>query len=117
VFRPFAGGAIVAGTGPDTNIAHNPTYAGDYFIGAIDDVRIYEQALSAAQVLALNQAVTPPSPSEPTAECTLTQASVSGAIAADAKGNGKCAHGSERSADLRGHGRQFSTVSNMSTRR
>ena len=31
----FAGGAIAAGTGPDINIARNPTYAGDYFIGAI----------------------------------------------------------------------------------
>jgi hypothetical protein len=56
----FAGGAIAAGTGPDISIARDPTYAGDYFIGAIDDVRIYEQALSAAQVLALYQAVTPP---------------------------------------------------------
>ena len=58
----FAGGAIAAGTGPDINIARNPAYAGDYFIGAIYDVRIYEQALSAAQVLALYQAVTPPPP-------------------------------------------------------
>jgi large repetitive protein len=70
----FAGGAIAAGTGPDINIARNPTYAGDYFIGATYDVRIYEQALSAAQVLALYQAVTPPSPSTPTA-ITLSPAS------------------------------------------
>ena len=62
----FAGGAIAAGTGPDINIARNPTYAGDYFIGAIYDMRLYEQALSAAQVLALYQAVTPPSPPPPT---------------------------------------------------
>jgi hypothetical protein len=60
----FAGGAIAAGTGPDINIARDPSYAGDYFVGAIWDVRIYEQALSAAQVLALYQAVTPP-PSGP----------------------------------------------------
>ena len=84
----FAGGAIAAGTGPAINIARNPTYAGDYFIGAIWDVRIYEQALSAAQVLALYQAVTPPPPSGPAAEWTLTQASVSGATEADASGNG-----------------------------
>jgi hypothetical protein len=44
--------------------------------------------LSAAQVLALYQAVTPP-PSGPTAEWTLTQASVSGTTVADASGNGK----------------------------
>ena len=84
----FAGGAIAAGTGPDINIARNPTYTGDYFTGAIYDARIYEQALSAAQVLALYQAVTPPPPSGPTAEWTLTQASVSGATEADASGNG-----------------------------
>jgi hypothetical protein len=62
----FAGGAIAAGTGPDINISRNPTYAGDYFFGAIYDARIYEQALSAAQVLALYQAVTPPAPGTPT---------------------------------------------------
>ena len=84
----FAGGAIAAGTGPDINIARNPTYAGDYFIGAIYDVRIYGQALSAAEILALYQAVTPPPPSGPAAEWTLTQASVSGTTVADASGNG-----------------------------
>ena len=84
----FAGGAIAAGTGPDINIARNPTYAGDYFIGAISDVRIYKRALSAAEILALYQAVTPPPPSGPTAEWTLTQASVSGTTVADASGNG-----------------------------
>ena len=56
----FAGGAIAVGTGPAINIARNPTYAGDYFIGVIYDARIYEQALSAAEVLALYQATTPP---------------------------------------------------------
>ena len=63
----FAGGAIAAGTGTDINIARNPTYAGDYFNGAIYDVRIYEQALTAAQVMALYQAVTLPAPGTPTA--------------------------------------------------
>jgi hypothetical protein len=63
----FAGGAIAAGTGPDINIARNPTYTGDDFIGAIYDVRTYEQALSAAQALALYQAVTPLAPGTPTA--------------------------------------------------
>jgi hypothetical protein len=58
----FAGGAIAAGTGPDINIARNPTYAGDYFIGAIWDVRIYKRALLAAEVLALYQSVPPPTP-------------------------------------------------------
>ena len=84
----FAGGAIAAGTGPDINIARNPTYAGDYFIGAISDVRIYEFGLSAAEVLALYEADPPPPPSGPTAEWTLTEASVSGAAEADASGNG-----------------------------
>jgi len=63
----FAGGAIAAGTGPDINIARNPTYAGDYLIGAMSDVRIYQRALSAAEILALYQAVTPPPPGTPTA--------------------------------------------------
>ena len=63
----FAGGAIAAGTGPDINIARNPTYGGDYFIGAISDVRIYKRGLSAAEVLALYQAVTPPPPPTPIA--------------------------------------------------
>ena len=58
----FAGGAIAAGTGPDINIARNPTYAGDYFIGAIWDVRIYERALSAAEIQALYQSVPSPTP-------------------------------------------------------
>jgi hypothetical protein len=70
----FAGGAIAAGAGPDINIARNPAYAGDYFIGAISDVRIYKRALLAAQVLALYQAVTPPAPGTPTA-ITLSPAS------------------------------------------
>ena len=84
----FAGGAIAAGSGPDINIARNPTYAGDYFIGAISDVRIYEFGLSAAEVLALYEADPPPPPSGPAAEWTLTQASVSGATEVDASGNG-----------------------------
>ena len=84
----FAGGAIAAGTGPDINIARNPTYGDDYFIGAISDVRIYKRALSAAEIMALYRAVTPPPPSGPAAEWTLTQASVSGATVADASGNG-----------------------------
>jgi len=45
----FAGGAIATGTGPDINIACNPTYRGDYFIGAVSDVRIYKRGLSAAE--------------------------------------------------------------------
>jgi hypothetical protein len=62
----FAGGAIAAGTGPGINIARNPTYGSDFFDGAIYDVRIYERALSAAEILALYQAITPP-PSSPLA--------------------------------------------------
>ena len=58
----FAGGAIAAGTGPAINVARNPTYAGDYFIGAISDVRIYNRALSAAEILALYQSMPPPTP-------------------------------------------------------
>jgi len=84
----FAGGAIAAGTGPDINVGRNPSYAGDYFTGALYDVRIYKRGLSAAEILALYQAVTPPPPSGPMAEWTLTQASVSGTTVADASGNG-----------------------------
>jgi hypothetical protein len=70
----FAGGAIAAGTGPDINVARNPTYRGDYFIGAISDVRIYQRALSTAEIVALYQAVTPPPPVTPIA-ITLSPAS------------------------------------------
>ena len=56
----FAGGAIAAGAGPDINIARNPTNGLDSFIGAISDVQIYKRALSAAEILALYQSVTPP---------------------------------------------------------
>ena len=87
----FAGGAIAAGAGPDINIARNPTNGLDYFIGAISDVRIYKRGLSAAEILALYQSVTPPPPRGPTAEWTLTQASVSSTIVADASGNGNAA--------------------------
>jgi hypothetical protein len=86
----FAGGAIAAGTGPDINVAR-ATYGGSYFTGALYDVRIYNRALSAAEVLALYQAMTPPPPSGPTAEWTLTQTSVSGTTVADASGNGNAA--------------------------
>jgi hypothetical protein len=58
----FAGGAIAAGTGPDINVGRNPAYTSDYFSGAIYDVRIYGQALSANQILALYNSVTPPAP-------------------------------------------------------
>jgi hypothetical protein len=63
---PFAGGAIAAGSGNMISVARNPTYDGDYFIGAISDVRMYKRALSAAEILALYQAVTPPPPSPAT---------------------------------------------------
>jgi hypothetical protein len=52
----FAGGAIAAGTGPDINVGRDPAYAGDYFVGSIADVRLYAQALSAAQIMSLYQA-------------------------------------------------------------
>ena len=68
----FAGGAIAAGAGPDINIARNPAYAGDYFNGAISDVQISTQALSAAQVLALYQVSSPPSVSSVTGTGTVT---------------------------------------------
>ena len=60
-------------------------YAGDYFIGAIYDVRIYERALSAAEIQALYQSVTPP---PPTSEWVLNQSNISGATVQDAVGNG-----------------------------
>jgi hypothetical protein len=83
----FAGGAIAAGTGPDINIARNPTYAGDYFIGAISDVRIYKRALSAAEVLALYRSVPPPTPTAITlspASATIPDNSPAGTLVATA---------------------------------
>lgn len=52
----FAGGAVAAGTGPHINVARNPAYGRDFFAGAAWDVRIYERAISAAEILALYQA-------------------------------------------------------------
>jgi hypothetical protein len=103
----FAGGAIAAGTGPDINIARNPAYTGDYFNGAIYDVRIYEQALSAAPVLALYQAVTPPPPNGPTGRVDADTGEHIRNNRHGRLGQRQCGDGSERSADLRGNGRQF----------
>jgi Concanavalin A-like lectin/glucanases superfamily len=58
---PFAGGAIGL-SGQNINIARNPGDSGDYFAGALSDVRIYGRALSASEILALYQAVSPPPP-------------------------------------------------------
>ncbi|NPA75501.1 MAG: PQQ-binding-like beta-propeller repeat protein, partial [Euryarchaeota archaeon] len=48
----FAGGAIAVSNYP-INIGRNPVYAGDYFDGMIDDVRIYNIALSYDDILLL----------------------------------------------------------------
>jgi hypothetical protein len=61
---PFAGGAIAL-SGQDINIARNPVYGGDYFTGTLSDVRMYGRALSASEILALYQAVSPPPPPPP----------------------------------------------------
>jgi hypothetical protein len=46
---PFPGGAI-APSGQHVNIARNPVYGGDFFAGALSDVRIYNRALSDSEV-------------------------------------------------------------------
>lgn len=56
----FAGGSVAAGAGPDINVGRNPVYAGDYFVGAVYDVRIYNRALPPSEVLNLYQTTTPP---------------------------------------------------------
>jgi len=48
----YSGGAIAAGS-VDVNIARNAQYSGDYFPGAIDEVRIYNRALSSTDVAQL----------------------------------------------------------------
>ena len=48
----YSGGALAA-SGVDVNIARNQAYAGDYFAGTVDDVRIYNRALSQADVTQL----------------------------------------------------------------
>jgi hypothetical protein len=53
---PFSGGSIAAGNGPRLSVARNPTYNGDFFVGAISDVRIYREALSGSDISALYQA-------------------------------------------------------------
>jgi hypothetical protein len=55
---PFAGGLIAAGSGPHINVGRNPAYAGDYFNGAVYDVRIYNRALSASEITTLYNANT-----------------------------------------------------------
>jgi hypothetical protein len=62
--NPYAGGAIAL-SGQDINIARNPVYGGDYFVGTLSDVRMYGRALSASEILALYQAAPPPSPPAP----------------------------------------------------
>ncbi|HWB33937.1 MAG TPA: LamG domain-containing protein [Candidatus Paceibacterota bacterium] len=54
----YAGGAI-ASSAYDINIARNPQYAGDYFSGTVDDVRIYKRALSPSEVAAMYTAAIP----------------------------------------------------------
>jgi len=54
----YAGGAI-ASSPFDVNIGRNPQYAGDYFSGVVDDVRIYSRAMSAGEVAALYTAAIP----------------------------------------------------------
>lgn len=43
----------IAASGIDVNIGRDGQYAGDYFLGKVDDVRIYSRALSAAEVKTL----------------------------------------------------------------
>ena len=49
----------ITASGYNVNIGRNPEYNGDYFNGAIDDVRIYNRALSADEVAALYTAGIP----------------------------------------------------------
>jgi Concanavalin A-like lectin/glucanases superfamily len=62
----FAGGAL-SNSGYDIDIGNDPAYSGDFFFGAIYDVRIYESALTAAEILQIYQSVTVPPPATPTA--------------------------------------------------
>ena len=48
----YSGGAIAA-SGVDVNVGRDQQYAGDYFPGVVDDVHMYNRALSAADVLQL----------------------------------------------------------------
>jgi hypothetical protein len=48
----YSGGSIAAGSA-DVNFARDAQYAGDYFPGTIDDVHIYNRALSASDVVQL----------------------------------------------------------------
>ncbi len=43
----------IAASGVDVNIGRNQAYAGDYFPGTVDDVHMYNRALSATDVLQL----------------------------------------------------------------
>jgi hypothetical protein len=71
----FVGGPIAASG--HINVARNPAYAGDYFHGSIADVRLYNKALAAVDVLALfNAGVTggsaPPPPPPPATITAIT---------------------------------------------
>jgi hypothetical protein len=52
----FTGGTLSAGVGPGLSVGRNPPGNNDYFTGAMFDVRLWDRALSAAEVLALYQA-------------------------------------------------------------
>ena len=49
-FQPAQTGSIATSTGPLT-IGGDPVWSSQYFAGLIDDVRIYNRALSAAEIL------------------------------------------------------------------
>jgi hypothetical protein len=53
-------GSVSARPGESINIPRNPVYRGDFFLGASSDVRVYGPTLSASEILALDQAVSPP---------------------------------------------------------
>ena len=49
----FAGGNIAPGLAPHINVARDPAVGGTSFIGSIYDVRIFERALSPAEIAAI----------------------------------------------------------------
>ena len=63
---PYAGGNVMP-SGFDINIAREPSSAGSFFAGTLADVRLYNRALSASEIMALFQSPPPPLPPPPPA--------------------------------------------------
>lgn len=83
------GGAVVTGSGRNIALGNQPSGAGSRpFDGELDDVRVYDRPLSAAEILSLYNLGSLPAPPAATLVGHWTLDETSGTTAADSSGNG-----------------------------